>query len=127
MRIDQLGNLLTDVRTTGTIHLTTTYSYDLANGIASITYPSGTLVSYPRDTMGRINTVTEKPSGGASATVVASVAYEPFGPDSGYRTGAAGQETRSFDQDYRLTNVTVSSIFCVKTSADVSISLRGNR
>jgi RHS repeat-associated protein len=103
---DQLGNLLTDARTTGTINLTTTYSYDLANRIASITYPSGTLVSYARDTMGRVTSVTEKPSGGTSATVVSSVGYEPFGPDSGFRTGSAGQETRGFDQDYRLTNVT---------------------
>jgi hypothetical protein len=68
--------------------------------------PSDTQVSYTRDTMGRITAVTEKPSGGASATVVSSVAYEPFGPDTGFRTGSAGQETRSFDQDYRLTNVT---------------------
>jgi RHS repeat-associated protein len=103
---DQLGNLLSDARTTGTIHLTTTYSYDLANRIASITYPSGALVSYTRDTMGRITAVTEKPSGGTSAAVVSSVAYEPFGPDTGLRYGSAGQETRGFDQDYRLTNVT---------------------
>lgn len=103
---DQLGNLLTDARTTGTINLTTTYSYDLANRIASITYPSGMLVSYTRDTMGRITSVTEKPSGGASATVVSSVGYEPFGPDTGSRFGTGGQETRGFDQDYRLTNVT---------------------
>jgi RHS repeat-associated protein len=56
--------------------------------------------------MGRITSVTEKPSGGASATVVSSVAYEPFGPDAGFRSGNAGQETRSFDQGYRLTNIT---------------------
>ena len=37
---------------------------------------------------------------------MSSVTYEPFGPDTGFRCCNAGQETRSFDQDYRLTNVT---------------------
>lgn len=49
---DQFGNRLTDARTTGTAKLTTTYSYDAANRIASITYPWGTVVSYVRDGRG---------------------------------------------------------------------------
>jgi RHS repeat-associated protein len=103
---DQLGNLLTDARTTSTAGLTTGYAYDPANRIASITYPSGTVVSYARDTMGRITSVSAQPSGGSSTPVASSAAYEPFGPDTGFRYGSAGQETRGFDQDYRLTNVT---------------------
>ena len=96
----------TDARTTSTAGLTTAYTYDAANRIASITYPSGAMVSYTRDTMGRITAVSAKPSGGSSTPVASSVAYEPFGPDTGFRYGSAGQETRGFDQDYRLTNVT---------------------
>ena len=103
---DQFGNLLTDARTAGTVNLTTTYTYDPANRIASITYPSGTIVRYIRDTMGRITTVSAQPNGGSSTTLVSSVTYEPFGPDKGFRCCNAGQETRGFDQDYRLTNVT---------------------
>ncbi|MGB6686570.1 MAG: RHS repeat-associated core domain-containing protein [Terracidiphilus sp.] len=56
--------------------------------------------------MGRVTSVSAQPSGGASTPVASSVAYEPFGPDTGFRYGSAGQETRAFDQDYRLTNVT---------------------
>ncbi|MFZ0747377.1 MAG: RHS repeat-associated core domain-containing protein, partial [Terracidiphilus sp.] len=103
---DQFGNLLTDARTTSAAVLTTTYTYDAANRIASITYPSSAMVSYTRDSMGRITAVSAKPSGGSSTPVASSVAYEPFGPDTGLRYGSAGQETRGFDQDYRLTNVT---------------------
>jgi len=103
---DQLGNLLTDARMTSAAMLTTWYTYDPANRIASISYPSGTLVSYTRDTMGRITSVSAQPSGGSSTPVASSIAYEPFGPDTGFRYGSAGQETRGFDQDYRLTNVT---------------------
>jgi len=103
---DQLGNLLTDARTTSTAGLTTAYTYDPANRIASITYPSGTAVTYTRDTMGRVTSVSAQPSGGTSTPVASSVGYEPFGPDTGFRYGSAGQEMRGFDQDYRLTNVT---------------------
>jgi RHS repeat-associated protein len=103
---DQLGNLLTDERTTSTAGLTTTYTYDPANRIASITYPSGTAVVYTRDTMGRVTSVSAQPSGGASTLVASSIAYKPFGPDAGLHYGSSGQQTRTFDQDYRLTNVT---------------------
>ncbi|HEU5352161.1 MAG TPA: RHS repeat-associated core domain-containing protein [Terracidiphilus sp.] len=103
---DQFGNLLTNARTTSAGTLTTSYTYDAANRIASITYPSQTVVSYTRDIMGRITAVTAKPSGGASTPVASNVAYEPFGPSSGltYVNGVA--ETRGFDQDYRMTGVT---------------------
>jgi RHS repeat-associated protein len=103
---DQLGNLLTDARTTSMAGLTTAYTYDPANRIASITYPSGTAVTYTRDTMGRITSASVQPSGGTSTPVASSVAYEPFGPDTGFRYGSGSSETRGFDQDYRLTNVT---------------------
>jgi RHS repeat-associated protein len=103
---DQLGNLLTDARTTSTATLTTAYTYDTANRIASITYPSGAVVVYTRDTMGRVTSVSAQPSGGASTLVASSIAYKPFGPDAGLHYGSSGQQTRTFDQDYRLTNVT---------------------
>jgi RHS repeat-associated protein len=103
---DQLGNLLTDARTSGTVNLTTTYAYDPANRVASITYPSGAAIVYTRDTMGRVTSVSAQPSGGASTLVASSIAYKPFGPDAGLHYGSSGQQTRTFDQDYRLTNVT---------------------
>ncbi|MGB7265888.1 MAG: RHS repeat-associated core domain-containing protein, partial [Terracidiphilus sp.] len=103
---DQLGNLLTDARTTSAAGLTTGYTYDAANRIASITYPSGVAVNYTRDTMGRITAVAVQPSGGTSTPVASSVSYEPFGPDTGFKYGSGSSETRGFDQDYRMTNVT---------------------
>jgi RHS repeat-associated protein len=88
------------------VNLTTTYAYDPANRVASITYPSGAAVVYTRDTMGRVTSVSAQPSGGASTLVASSIAYKPFGPDAGLHYGSSGQQTRTFDQDYRLTNVT---------------------
>jgi YD repeat-containing protein len=102
---DQFGNLVTDARTSGTVNLTTTYTYDAANRIASITYPSGAVLSYTHDTIGRITAVSAKPSGGSNTPVVSSVAYEAFGPYSGLTYGNSVAETRGFDQDYRLTRI----------------------
>jgi len=103
---DQLGNLLTEVRTTKLAALTTSYTYDAANRVASITYPSGAVVSYTRDFMGRITAVTAQPKGGTSKQVVSSVAWEPFGPYTSLTYGNGVVETRGFDQDYRLTALT---------------------
>ena len=103
---DQLGNLLSDARTTSAASLTTAYTYDTANRIASIVYPSGATVSYARDTMGRITTVAVQPNGGTSEPVVSNVTYEPFGPYNGLTNGNGVAEARGFDQDYRLTGIT---------------------
>lgn len=103
---DQFGNLLTDVRTVGTVNLTTAHTYDAANRISSITYPSGAVVSYTRDTMGRITAVNAQPTGGTSTPVLSSVSYEPFGPYNGLTYGNGVAESRGFDQDYRLTGIT---------------------
>lgn len=103
---DPLGDLLSDVRVTGTSTLTTSYTYDPANRVASITYPSGAVVSYTRDTMGRVTSVAAQSPGSSSVPVVSSIAYEPFGPFSSLTFGNGVSETRSFDQDYRLSGLT---------------------
>ena len=103
---DQLGNLLADARTTSAAVLTTAYTYDAANRIASITYPSDTTVSYTHDIMGRITAVAAQPNGGTNTPVVSNVAYEPFGPYAALTYGNGITETLGFDWDYRLTGIT---------------------
>lgn len=105
---DQLGNLLSDARTTSAASLTTAYTYDAANRIASVSYPSGALVAYTRDTMGRVTSISAQPSGGTSTSVASSIAYEPFGPYRGLTYGNAVAESHGLDQDYRLTGITDS-------------------
>ena len=57
---DERGNLLTDKRVNGSTTLKTAYAYDPASRISSVTYPSGAVVSYTRDSMGRIIRVNAK-------------------------------------------------------------------
>ena len=57
---DRRGNIKSDKRTLATQVYTTTYEYDLADRITKVNYPSGRIVTYSRDTDGRINQVTTK-------------------------------------------------------------------
>ncbi len=119
---DERGNLLNETRTLGAAPrlprrsgppkpaparptLTVGYSYDAANRIASISYPSGATVAYARDAMGRVTGLTSRFPGAAVTPVASAIAYEPFGPQSALTSGNGINETRSFDLDYRLTSL----------------------
>ena len=103
---DERGNLLSEQRVNGTTTLTTSYTYDAASRVLTITYPDGSLLTYTRDAMGRITAVSDKPSGASSATTIASgVTYEPFGPWAGLTYGNSITETPTWDLDYRLTTL----------------------
>ena len=45
-------------------------------------------------------------SSGTSQTVLSSITYEPFGPVTGFSYGNSITDTRTYDGDYRMTNVT---------------------
>jgi RHS repeat-associated protein len=108
---DARGNILSETRTHGAATLVTSYTYDAASRTASIKYPSGATAAYSRDTMGRVIGVTMKPSGAGSAMpVLSNIAYQPFGPVSGLTFGNGISGTRSFDLDYRLTNLTDGNV-----------------
>src|SRR5262249_8257455 len=103
---DSRGNLLSGVRTSGSTVLTTSYTYDAASRVATITYPDSSLVTYTRDAMGKVTSLTDKPSGAGSATTTASaIAYEPFGPVSGFTYGNGVTSASTLDGDYRMTNL----------------------
>jgi YD repeat-containing protein len=54
---DLRGNLLSEIRTVDGVAYSTAYTYDIADRIVTITYPGGTLITYARDSLGRIASV----------------------------------------------------------------------
>ena len=76
---DEFGSVTVDQRVMSGITYTTTYGYDGAGDLASVTYPSGRVVAYTRNAIGQVTQVTSTKSA-IQKTVVSSAAYEPFGP-----------------------------------------------
>ena len=66
--------------------LSTIYGYNSANAdLDSITYPSGLVISYERDSNGRVNAILAD-----SAPLIGSISYMPFGPAEDYDMIAGG-------------------------------------
>lgn len=106
---DQLGRVISDTRTIYGFSKTTTYAYDLAGNITEIGYPSGATASYSRDALGRISGVDiDQSPAGSVLSLTSGVGYLPFGGVTGFTYGNGLVFSRQHDQDYRITNQTVS-------------------
>jgi RHS repeat-associated protein len=114
---DERGNLTVETRVRpGGLTRSTGYSYDAASNIASITYPSGAVVTQTRNAAGLISALSLKPtSGGAAQTVVSSTSLYPFGPDLPGHFGNGTVQSWSLDTAYR-----VGSVATTKTGGNVT-------
>jgi len=86
---DHRGNLTAKRQTIGGGTADLAYTYDLADRITQVTYPSGRLVAYTRDSKGRVVQVSTKASASEpSWTMLASsITYEPWGSITGAQFG----------------------------------------
>lgn len=115
---DAHGNVIQKQQITAAGTDTVGYRYTAADRLSAIVYASGTQVSYGRDSDGRIQSITVTPPNGTASTVVSNVTYQPFGPVSGYTLGNGQRITRSYDANYRLTDLT-SPVFNLHMARDV--------
>lgn len=108
--INALGQTTSQTDVVGLNSYATGYTYDVAGNILTETYPSGRIVTYRRDTVGRITGVTTKQNSGASAVNVATgVTHMPFGPISGFTFGNGAVLALAYDQDYQLTGINTAN------------------
>ena len=106
---DVYGNLTQESKVVdGNTHVTA-YTYDDADLLESITYPSGRTVNYTRNVLGQITEV-ETTYDTTTITVADSITYEPFGPLSALTFGNSLIMNRDLDAQYRLTDQTTGSI-----------------
>jgi len=103
---DERGNILFDSRTlTGQLYKTG-YTYESAGRLSSITYASsGTVINYGRDAAGQISYVSATPHSSSTVNLASYIKHMPFGPASSWTYGNGVTDTRTFDQDYRMTSV----------------------
>jgi len=114
---DARGNVVAKQQITSNGTDSAVYAYTAASRLSSITYPSGSKASYAFDGDGRIQIVSLTPVAGGGVTAVSSVSYLPFGPITGYTLGNGQTITRSYDANYRLTDIT-STAFSLHVAHD---------
>ncbi len=112
-RYDARGNLIEDrVQSNHAQPMGTRiigYSYDAADRLSSITYPSGRIISYARDAQGRITGVSSQ-LGAVTQTLVQNVGYMPFGALKTWQQLDGTITALSYDLSYRLTGIS-SGVF----------------
>lgn len=109
---DALGNVshtyVNDALSANDASVMTSSNHTLAGRLLSETSPQRILIVYGRDANGRIVNVTNRPPMGpvTVGNVVQQVTYLPFGPMLSYTLGNGQTITRSYDANYRLTDLT---------------------
>ncbi len=109
---DARGNVLSETRTIQSQTYVTSYTYDPTDQIASVTYPSGRIVTYTRDGTGRVSGVTTQQTSGAMSVDLAS--YIEWQPMSGivqsFDYGNGLNLWRTFTDDFQLNQLLVENL-----------------
>ena len=118
---DVWGNVITHIWTTGTSSLTTTYRYDTANRLLLMKYPSGFVIDYQRDAIGRVTDV-HNPTELGTEIIADTFEYRGDGLIKKYRLGSAQVAERFYDLQGRLDYQTIDGV----QIADYSYDPNGN-
>ncbi|MCG3201215.1 MAG: Protein RhsD [Gammaproteobacteria bacterium] len=100
---DVHGRLIRQTQQVGGRSFVTQYAYDAAGRRVSMTYPSGQVIGVGY-AAGQVSQLTA-----GNATLLAQIAYEPFGPARSWTFGNGTPYSRSYDQDGRLTSYPLGS------------------
>jgi RHS repeat-associated protein len=106
-RYDHRGNTITKrQRIDADAWLQLSFTYDLADRRTQITYPSGRIVNYTFNTLGRVTQVRTKANASATAwtTVASGMTYEAFGSLTRANYGNGTRMIQSWGNDGRLAN-----------------------
>jgi RHS repeat-associated protein len=122
---DRRGNVTKKTQVTGTTTLVTQSTYTPADRLASITYPSGAIVSYGRDAIGRVTSVSWRANATATPiTLVGNATYYPFGPLNTLTFGNGRTLSKTYDQDYAIDAIASSAAGGL--TLDLGVDVMGN-
>lgn len=108
---DRRGNVMTKTQVTAGKTLVISYSYDKADRLTTLTYPSGGIATYTRDAVGRVTGLTWKADATATPiTVISNATYLPFGPLNVLTYGNGRTLTKTYDADYAIDKVVSSAV-----------------
>ena len=104
---NQKGNIVGETRVINGVSYVTAYGYDTVGRLNNVTYPSGRIVSYQHDALGRIAQI-DTSKDGSLQTLVAQITYHPFGGIKSFVNGAGQTVTRGMDLDGRTSSYTLA-------------------
>jgi RHS repeat-associated protein len=100
---NNLGQIVRERKILNGIVYDVHYSYDADGNVTEMVYPSGRIVTYSRDSVGRVSGVTTKANAASpSVTLASSILYREFGPLRSLTYGNGLIFSRTYTQDYRL-------------------------
>jgi len=105
---DAHGRLTQETRTIAGIAYVTAYGYDPAGRLAAVTYPSGRVITYGRDALGRIARIETSGDGG-SQVLAQDAGYFPFGGLQRFTYGSLAAHVRTIDADGRIAAYTLGA------------------
>jgi len=104
---DALGRLTQAVETRGALSFTTSYDYDSAGVLNSITLPSGRVISYDLLENAQIEKITAQVNG-SNTTIIDNAYYLAFGPLSTMDYGNGKSLSNTYDLDHRIQDRTIT-------------------
>ncbi len=96
---DPHGNRISETRTIGGDQFVTSFTYNPADQLVQITYPSGMVIDYQFDTAGQVTSIL-KTAGSVTETLIDSVEYAPFGPVTSFTYGNGSSFSSSLNLDF---------------------------
>jgi RHS repeat-associated protein len=109
---DAKGNLVRQYRSVGVnngdYYETLNYGYDAASNLVKIGYPSNINLTYTRNSAAQVTGV-KLAIGEKTATLASNISYQPFGPVKSLTWGNGILMSRTYDQDYQLTQQQVGN------------------
>ncbi|MEX2338406.1 MAG: RHS repeat-associated core domain-containing protein [Aquisalimonadaceae bacterium] len=104
------GAVSVEARTIGGQRLRVHYTYNAADQLTLITYPSGAIVRYSRDAAGQVRRVFLTRDG-TRHTLAEHISHAPFGPLTAFTYGNGLAHSRSHTLDYQLDALTSGPVW----------------
>jgi RHS repeat-associated protein len=98
---DTHGRVTGESQTVGGVTLALGYGYNAAGQYSQTVLPSGATISYGYDSNNQVTSVTLN----GATTILSSIAYDPFGPITGWTWGNGTTASRDFDTDGKVSQV----------------------
>lgn len=121
---DARGNVTEKRQIQGAVTDALRYTYTPGDRISSETRPSGNVVAYGYDALGQVTNVNVTPLGGGSIVIASGITWLPFGPVQAYTLGNGQAVSRTFDANYRVTDIT-SPVMSLHFSLDGTGNITG--